>query len=143
MSAQRKDLFIYQGDSFIERLELPNGVDLTGLLVAAQVRRLQDRSSELYAILGVEVHDPVSGPLDVLLTPEESALIPRSSYWDLQSMTPDGSQVKTIFSGIVTLVKQVTTERAPVRPGIFVITIAGEYVVASDDVRVEVDPFNE
>lgn len=112
------DIEIMQGDTFddIAVIELPDlssrggPSDLTGCTVRAQVRKDQKPTSTLYAEFDVEIIDEVARTIHPTMVPEESALIPRSGYWDLQVEDPSQSPpwIGTVLRGRATLITEVT-----------------------------------
>lgn len=103
----RLDIALYRGDSGSFRVSVVdtenNPVDISAATWLSQIRAKQDDTAPM-ATFDVTPVDNYS--VDVILTPEQSALIIKGGYWDLQ-MTLD-AQVSTLLSGQVKLTKDVS-----------------------------------
>ena len=101
-----QDLTMYEGDSYEITLDFP--FDVTGYDFKAQIR-YQSGDPVILATFKIEVHPTDNTKLILSLTQSETNVLPRRSYWDIQSKSPtDTDYQKTYMRGGVFLTRQVT-----------------------------------
>lgn len=106
-----KNLNLYKGDSRVWPMHFQDAqgapIDLTGLTWRAQIRETrQAQSAE--ASMNVDVIDPLTGDIEVVLPAAEADKLTSSEYfWDLESTDGQGF-VQTWLQGTVTVTHDVS-----------------------------------
>ena len=100
------DLSVYQGDSYAVTLDFP--FNLTGYTFKAEIRQ-QLGGSVVLTSFNIAIDPLDNTKLNLSLTRQQTELLPRRSYWDLQAMSPTDTDYETTYlRGSVYVTKQVT-----------------------------------
>jgi len=110
------NLTIYQGDTFVNDFQLIQnigGVDqpvpLTNLSPLAQVR-LRPEDEIVIADFTVEITDAEDGKFRLFMDNDETRLLPRVSFYDLQTVDDIDGTVKTWLAGKVNSPREVSRD---------------------------------
>lgn len=117
------NLYFYRGDSVTLAFRLGEGdtstppvmvaaYDLTGVVLAAQIRASEDSSTilaEFTVTIGDQTDLAVRGVVGLALTTEQTMTLPTAARWDLQATWP-GESVRTYLAGKVSTKKDTTRE---------------------------------
>jgi hypothetical protein len=105
------DLVFTQGDTFSAVLDFP--FSLANKTAKAQIRSFTG-ADQILAEIDIDVANAEEGKLQISLTKEQTAKLPRRSVWDLQlSDDNDASITKTYITGDVFVNRQVTKDQPP------------------------------
>jgi hypothetical protein len=110
------NLTIYQGDTFkrdFQFVRVTGGqevpVDLSELVPLSQVR-LRPEFGEIIADFDVTITSPEEGKISIFMESEESRLLPRVSYYDIQTRDPVTGIVKTWLAGKILSPREVSRD---------------------------------
>jgi hypothetical protein len=110
LSPARLDLSVYRGDTLSMRLQLramgrPINVSEPGWEFWCHAKDKVD--GKILAIIDVPKKWPIVGVLQMVLTDDQTQLLPEDSVWDLESRDPN-NRVRTLLRGTLTVTPDVT-----------------------------------
>ena len=110
LSPARLDLSVYRGDTLSMRFQLramgrPINVSSNGWDFWCHAKDKVDGT--ILALIEVPKKWPIVGVLQVVLTDDQTQLLPEESVWDLESRDPN-NRVRTLLRGTLTVTPDVT-----------------------------------
>jgi hypothetical protein len=105
------DILVYRGDSGRFRITVtdnetpPNPIDISGMTWDADIRLKRNDTTVIASFTIVRVLGETNS-IDVVLTKENAALLPKKSYYDVEMS--DGTSVTTLVYGQINATEDVS-----------------------------------
>ena len=107
---------LYQGDTFTHDFQLIQNIggveqpiDLGGATPLAQVR-LRPDDEEIIAEFDVEITEALEGKLRIFMDNDQTRLLPRVSFYDIQTVDGDDGSVRTWVAGKINSPREVSRD---------------------------------